>query len=76
MTATILSTKISEFEKKNSDHAKYITTPKFNKLTTEHFAARLKRANLVTKTDFEKKLTTSNRKITSNKTKYSEVKRS
>ena len=31
--------------------AKYITTPEFNKLT--NFAARLKQANLATKTDFD-----------------------
>ena len=33
---------------------------KFNKLTTESFAARLKQANLVSKTDFDNKLTSSN----------------
>ena len=52
---------------------KYITTPVFNKLTTENFAARLKQTNLVSKTDFDNKLTSFNRKITSNKTKYLEV---
>ena len=35
-------TKISEIEKKvtNHSHDKYITTPEFNRLTTEDFAAR------------------------------------
>ena len=35
-------TKISEIEKKvtNHNHDKYITTPEFNRLTTEDFAAR------------------------------------
>ena len=35
-------TKISETEKKvtNHNHDKYITTPEFNRLTTEDFAAR------------------------------------
>ena len=35
-------TKISEIEKKvtNHNHDKYITTPEFNTLTTEDFAAR------------------------------------
>ena len=52
-------TKISGIEKKitNHDHDKYITTPEFNKLTTENFAARLAQANLVTKTDFNNKPT-------------------
>ena len=35
-------TKISEIEKKvtNHNHDKYISTPEFNRLTTEDFAAR------------------------------------
>ena len=56
-------------------HDKYITISEFNKLTAEKFAARLKQANLVTKTNFEKKVTTFNRKITSSKTKSLEVKK-
>ena len=44
-----------------------LTTQEFNKLKSENFASRLKQANLVTKTDFDDKLTSSNRKITSNK---------
>ena len=51
-------------------HEKYITTPEFNKLTTESFAARLAKANLITKTDFDAKLSSLNRKTTSNKTKH------
>ena len=54
----------------NHTHDKYITTPEFNKLTTENFAARLAQANLVTKTDFDNKLSSLNRKIISNKTKH------
>ena len=50
-----------------------VTTPGFNKLTAENSTARLKQANLVTKTEFDKKLTNFKRKITSNKTKYLEV---
>ena len=46
-----------------------LTTQEFNKLKSENFASRLKQANLVTKTDFDDKLTSSNRKITSNKKK-------
>ena len=33
------------------DYDKYITTPKFNSLTAENFAARLKQANLASKSD-------------------------
>ena len=46
-------TKIVETEKKitDHDHAKYITTSEFNKLTTEHFKERLKQADFVRKTD-------------------------
>ena len=40
------------------------------KLTAENFAARLSQANLITKTDFDTKLSSFNRKITSNKTKH------
>ena len=52
------NTKISEIEKKVTDHDrdKYITSPEFNKLTEEHFAARLAQENLVTKSDFDTKL--------------------
>ena len=32
----------------------YITTPEFNKLSTENFIARLKQPNLVIKTDLDK----------------------
>ena len=55
---TDYNTKISEIEKKTTDHnhGKYITTPEFNKLTGENFDARLKQANLVTKADFDDEL--------------------
>ena len=65
-----MNTKISEVENKIHDHTKYITTPIFNKLTAENFDARLKQANLIRKTDFDNKLISFNRKITSNKAKY------
>ena len=57
VNTTVLNTKISKVENKIPNHDKYITTPEFNKLTEESFAARLKQANLVSKTDFDKKLT-------------------
>ena len=72
-TTIVFSTKISEVESKISDPTKYITTPEFNKLTEEKFTARLKQADLVSKTDFDNKLTSFNRKVTSNKTNYLQV---
>ena len=58
-------TKISELEKKLTDHkhGQYITSPEFNKSAAENFAARLAQANLLTKTDFDTKLSSHNRKI-------------
>ena len=69
---TDYNTKISEIENKltNHDHDKYITTPEFNKLTAQNFAARLAQANLVTKTEFDTKLISLDRKINSKKTKH------
>ena len=40
---------------------------------TENFAARLKQADLVNKTDIDNKLAGINKRITSNKTKHSKV---
>ena len=64
--------KTTEIGKKLTDHNHdiYITTPEFNKLTAKHFSAKLKQANLVTKTDFDDKLKNLNQKINSNKTKH------
>ena len=45
-------------------------TPEFNKLAADFFNARLAQANLITKTDFDAKLSSLNRKITQNKTKH------
>ena len=41
MTTTVLNARIVEAEKKLPDHAKYLTTPEFDKLTAEDFAAGL-----------------------------------
>ena len=68
MIATVLNTKI-----KIPVNSECLINQEFNKLTAEHFSARLKQSNLVNKTDFNNKLTSFNRQITSNKTKYSEV---
>ena len=53
---THYATKISELEKKFTDHNydKYITTPKFNTLGASIFNARLAQANLVTETDLSR----------------------
>ena len=67
MTTTVLNTNITEVENKIPDNTKYITTQEFNKLETENFAARLKPADLVNKTDFNNTLTSFNRRITPNK---------
>ena len=69
---TDYDTKITETETKltGHNHNKDITTPEFNKLTTENFAARLAHANLITGTGFNAKLSSLNKKISSNKTKY------
>ena len=58
VTKTDYNTKISDIEKKITDHNhdKYITTPEFNRLTTENFKARLAQANLITKADLETEL--------------------
>ena len=50
-----------------------IATQKVYKLTTESFVARLKQATLVSKTNFDNKLITSNERITSNETKHLEA---
>ena len=73
MTTTVFNTKISEVENKIPNHDKYITTSEFNKLAAKNFTARLKQANVVTKTDIDRKLTSCNGKVTSNKTKYLKV---
>ena len=68
---TDYDTKISELEKKLTDHNpdKYITTPEFNTLAVGVFNVRLAQTDLITKTDFDAKLSSLNRKITANKSK-------
>ena len=45
-----------------------ITTPEFNKLTVEDFAARLKQANLVAEVDFDDRLKSLDQKLKQSKT--------
>ena len=67
---TNYNTKITEIEKKLTDHNhdKCITTREFNTLAVDVFNARLAQANLIIKTDFDTTLSSLNRKITQNKT--------
>ena len=53
VTTTVLNVKVGKVENKTPDSSKYITSQEFNKLTAENFAARLKQADLVNKTDFD-----------------------
>ena len=52
---TDYNTKVTEIENKlnNHNHDKYITTPEFNTLAADVFNARLARADLVAKTNFD-----------------------
>ena len=69
---TTYNTEVTEIENKRNNHIhdKYIDTDEFNKLAADVFDARLAQAYLITKTDFDAKLSNINRKITSNKTKH------
>ena len=75
------NTKIDEIEKKkiDHDHEKYITT---QELTAENFAARLKQANLKSKSNisdflnkvyFDNIFENLNKKVTLNKSRHVEV---
>ena len=68
---TDYDTKITEIEKKLTDHNhdKYITSPEFNALAADVFNAILEQANLIAKTDFGAKFWSLNRKVTTNKSK-------
>ena len=55
---------------KNHNHDRYIDTSEFNKLAFDVFNAKIAQANLITKTDFDAKLSGFNRKITKNKTDH------
>ena len=61
-------TKVTDIETKlnNHNHDKYITTLEFNTLAKDLFNVRLAQANLITKIDFNAKLSRINREITKN----------
>ena len=63
---TDYNTKITDIENKlnNHNHDKYVATSEFNTLVADVFNARLAQANLITKTDFDGKLSSLNKKIT------------
>ena len=69
---TDYNTKITDIENKltNHNHDKYVATSEFNTLAANVFNTRLTQANLITKIDFDTKLSSLNRKITANKTKH------
>ena len=69
---TDYNTKITDIENKlnNHNHDKYVATSEYNTLPANVFNARLAQANLITKTDFDAKLSSLNRTITANKTKH------
>ena len=72
---TDYNTKITEIEKKLTDHNhdKYITTPEFSTLAADVFNARLARANLVAKTNFDNIVSSLNNKVAINKTKNDSI---
>ena len=61
---TDYNTKITEIDNKvtNHKHDEYITAPKFNTLALDTFNVRIAQANLITKTDFDAKLSGLNTK--------------
>ena len=70
------NTKVTEIENKlnTHNHDNYIDTQEFSKLAADVFNARLAQTNLITKTDFDSKLSILNGKITANKAKHLLVK--
>ena len=69
---TNCNTKIADIENElnNHNHDKYVATSEFNAVAANVFNTRLAQANLITKTNFDAKLSSLNRKITANKTKH------
>ena len=73
------NTALTAVDNEITEDSKYITTPEFNELSAENFTARIKQANLpskgdiadfLKKIDFDDKVNTLNKKITSNKSKH------
>ena len=72
---TNYDTDISEPEKKltNCNHDKYITNPELNTLAATVFNARLPQANLITKTDFDNRVSRLDSKIAAIKLKNESI---
>ena len=72
MKKTDSDIKISYIEKKitDHDHDKYITTAELITFAARVFNARLVQASLITRTDFDTRLQSHNKRITSNKTNH------
>ena len=72
---TDYNTEITEIENKlnNHNHDKYIITPEFNTLAADIFNARLARANLVVKINFDNTVSILDSKIAANKTKNESI---
>ena len=68
-SSALTAVEIPDIQKKitNHNHDKYITTPEVNTMAASVFNARLAQANVITKTDFDAKLSTLNKKITTKK---------
>ena len=75
MTTTTSNRKISEVENKVPDNSKCIVTEELNKSSVWNVTARLKQADIVNKIDFDNKLISFNKQITSNKTRHLEVRK-
>ena len=69
---TDYNTKITDIENilNNHNHDKYVAISEFDTLAANVFNTSLAQANLITKTDFDAKLSSFNKKITTNKTKH------
>ena len=65
MIMTDYDTKITGIKNKlnNHNHDKYIDNSEFNKLAVDVFNARTTQGNLITKTDFNAKLSNLNKKL-------------
>ena len=70
---TDYDTKVTEIENKlnNHNHDKYVTTTEFDTLAADIFNARLSRANLVAKTDFDNSISSINIELQQIKQKMS-----
>ena len=69
---TDYNTKTTDIENilNNHSHDKYVATSEFDTLAANVFNSRLAQAKLITKTDFDTKLSSLNKKITADKIKH------